>query len=635
MPTDTRNNSIKICLTCSHGGHLTEMLQLMEAFEGQDTFFFCYDAETTRRLPSAYLVPNMVRNPIELVKNLFRVRRIFRKERPDLVVSTGAEIAIPVVLVAKLFGIPTVYVECGAQATETSLTGRLMYWLADRFYVQWPELLQKYGPRATMRGSLIDEDEPFIGDRSAERRLKAALIQPLHTGAFSSDQPPLGLGYIASALEQVGCEARLIDANVEKLDLEAVAALLEAQRPELVCVTVTTPLLPGALELARLVRERLNPAPALLAGGPHATVLPDELLEAGGYDYVIRGEGESAAAELAEAIIERRGVSNIGGLSYRTPDGPVHNPARVHCENIETLPWPDWTLYPLPKYSSLARRNDFSLPIMTSRGCPHRCTFCYKGVYGRDLRMREPEGVADEWQYLVERYAVREVAVIDDVFTESAKRARAICSLLVERGLNGVPWSTTNGIRVTNVTPQLMESLRDGGCYRVYFGAESGVQRVVDQLGKNISVEKVREAVQVAKEAGLEVGVYFMLGNVGETPEDMEETIRFALDIDPDLAQFTIATPYPGTEMYDQVREGGELLVDSWDQLATYGGLVFRMGPLTPEVVNEKYRKALKKFYFRPSFILRQLRGAFTWTGFKHRLLAFGVLLRMAARQNA
>ncbi len=148
---------LRICLTCSHGGHLAEILALSEAFEGHDTFYFCYEAETTRVLPRAYLVPNMARNPIEFLKNLARVWQIFRKERPHLIVSTGAEIAIPVVLVGKLFRAKALHIECGAQVVHPSVTGRVMYWLADALFVQWPELLTAYGPRAAYRGSLIDE----------------------------------------------------------------------------------------------------------------------------------------------------------------------------------------------------------------------------------------------------------------------------------------------------------------------------------------------------------------------------------------------------------------------------------------------------------------------------------------------
>ena len=158
--TQTQTPPLKICLTCSHGGHLTEMLQLAEAFEGHNVFYFCYDADTTQRLENAYRVPNMARNPIEFLKNLVRVFKIFRAERPDLIVSTGAEIAIPVILVSRLFGAASIYIECGAQVTTPSTTGRLMYRLANQFYVQWPELRNAYGPRARYHGSLIDQTEP-------------------------------------------------------------------------------------------------------------------------------------------------------------------------------------------------------------------------------------------------------------------------------------------------------------------------------------------------------------------------------------------------------------------------------------------------------------------------------------------
>ncbi|MFO7976408.1 MAG: PssD/Cps14F family polysaccharide biosynthesis glycosyltransferase [Candidatus Hydrogenedentota bacterium] len=184
----TRADRLTICCVCSHGGHLTEMLELMEAFEGHDTFFFCYDAETTRALPRAYRVPNRPRNPLEYGLNLVRAYRIFRKERPDMVVSTGAEIAIPVMLVAKWFRLPTVYIECGAQVATPSLTGRLMYWLADRFYVQWPELGPAYGPRAMFRGSLVDEERPVENEDRAEKRMGAMPSQRVQVGRSSSDQ---------------------------------------------------------------------------------------------------------------------------------------------------------------------------------------------------------------------------------------------------------------------------------------------------------------------------------------------------------------------------------------------------------------------------------------------------------------
>ncbi len=624
-----QKRSLKIGLICSHGGHLTEMLELSEAFEEHTCFYFCYDASTTRSLPRAYRVSNMARNPIEFIKNIFRLWRIFRKERPDLLISTGAEIAIPALLTGKLMGIPMLYIECGAQVTTPSLTGRIMSRIATRFYVQWPELLVPYGRRARWRGSLVDE-EPFpVEDTPGKRPFKVTLVQPPHTSGFSSDQPPLGLAYLASVLQLHGCVVRVIDAAAERLDLKAVLARLVQQEPDMVAVTVTTPLSIWAQELARAIRKSFSSPPICIAGGPHATVLPEELLEVGLYDYVIRGEGEATLGELVDTLRQSGDTTSIEGISYRHAGKIIHNPARPLIEDIDTLPFPDWSLFPLERYSSLARKKEFSLPIMTSRGCPHGCTFCYKGVYGKTLRMRSPESVIAEWKYLVERFGVEEIAVIDDVFTENSRRAITICEGLIKENLHTIPWSTTNGIRVSNASEKLLRALKAAGCYRVYFGAESGVQRIVDALGKNISLNKVREAVATAKKIGLEVGVYFMLGNVGEREEDMDATIRFALELDPDLVQFTIATPYPGTEMYRQIQENGEFLFSSWDQLASYGGLTFRMGELTPERVNRKYRQALHAFYFRPAFLLRQLRYITTWTGLKNRLKAAALLVRM------
>lgn len=147
----------KIGLICSHGGHLTEMLELAPAFEGFETFYFCYDADTTRVLPNVHLIPNKPYSPLQFIKNLFRLWRLFSEEQPDFLLSTGAEIALPGFLIAKVRGIRTLYIECGAQVTHPSVTGRIMIHLADTFYVQWPELQEVYGDKALFVGSLVDE----------------------------------------------------------------------------------------------------------------------------------------------------------------------------------------------------------------------------------------------------------------------------------------------------------------------------------------------------------------------------------------------------------------------------------------------------------------------------------------------
>lgn len=214
---------LSICLTCSHGGHLTEMRKLEPAFAGHHTFYICYDAATTRELEGAYRIPNMARNPIELLKNLFRATRIFMKERPDVIVSTGAEIALPVVAVGKLFGAKTVYIECGAQVSRPSFTGRVMYYFADAFFVQWPELLQAYGPRAQLRGSFVDNVTPFPDDRSSEGRGTVILVNP---PSAPDRAPHASAAVLASVLQQRGYVVRVVDAIHEGLDVQTTGALV-------------------------------------------------------------------------------------------------------------------------------------------------------------------------------------------------------------------------------------------------------------------------------------------------------------------------------------------------------------------------------------------------------------------------
>lgn len=538
---------IKVCLVCSHGGHLTEMLQLGEAFEGHDAFYFCYDADTTRALPNAYRVRNMARNPLELVKNCFRVLRIFLEEKPDLVVSTGAEIALAVLPAAKIFRVPIVYIECGAQVVHPSFTGRIMYWLADAFYVQWKELVSVYGPRARFRGSLIDEDDFVAAD---EKRATVTLVRPALPGPCSIAQPPIGLASLASALERHGCGVRVIDAQAEKLSDETAVRIVAQQTPDIVGVSVSTPALSAALRIAQQIRTRC-PDVLLVAGGPHASVCPDDLLAEGAFDYVVRGEGERTLTELMDAIAKRGDVAHVAGVSFRKEGSVVHNPDRMIDADIDALPLPDWALFPLKRYAHPLDRNDYCLPILTRRGGP-----------------RTPECVAAEWQALIERYSAREVAVLDDLFAGGAARALGLCDLLIARGLNRVPWSLANGIRADCVTTELCAAIRRAGCYRVYIDAAPGL----------------RDAVARAKRAGLETGGCFTLGKPGETAVEMDATIEAALDLRLDYARFSVA---PGAQPLAQ----------------------------------QKLREAVRRFYIRPRFILRQARQLCRYAGWRHTII--------------
>jgi len=622
-PRELEPRRLRVLVAYSGPVAAQDLRDIAGAFQGHDVLTACEPDSTI--LP--FGPPTLTLSNNTLV-TFCKALIFLRQQRPSAVVTCGTAGAGAVALAARFHGTPVIHIESSDVVAQPTLLLRVIARFAESCLVQWPTLGRHMAPRAQLRGSCVAGDSPFKDDRSRERRMKVTLVQPAQIDAFASDQPPMGLAYIASVLQQTGCEVRIIDANVEKLYTEDVVALVAQQNPNLVCFTITTPLLPGALEAVRYLRKLPKP-PTLIAGGPHATVAPDELLQDGMLDFVVRGEGERTMAELADCLIQNRAPDTVAGLSWRRSGAIVHNPDRALCDDLEQIPYPDWSIFPLKRYSSLARRNDFSLPITTSRGCPYNCSFCYKGVFGTRMRLRSPEHVVDEWAFLIQRYGAREVAILDDLFTFKRDRALAICELLKARALDTVPWSTTNGIRVDNVTPELFAVMHGSGCYRVYFGIESGVERILRDLNKKITIDQVRYAVSAASQAGLEVGGYFMLGNIGETVEDMETTIRFALDLDLDFAQFSIATPYPGSQMFNDIVRDGKLLISSWEELATYGTSVFMIGDLNPEIVGKMFRKANRQFYFRPRTIRRQLRQLLSWTGFKHLVLGGILLLKL------
>jgi len=202
---------------------------------------------------------------------------------------------------------------------------------------------------------------------------------------------------------------------------------------------------------------------------------------------------------------------------------------------------------------------------------------------------------------------VDEIAIVDDNFTMDPVRVMEICDLVIEKGLV-VPWTTPNGIRADLVSMKLLTKMKEAGCYRVYFGVESGDQAVLNFVMKRITLEQIKTAFQYAKQIGLETGAFFMIGNLSETEQTIDSTLKFAVELDPDYPQFTVATPYPGSAMYEIIRKEGGFLFDSWEELVSYDRSVFTHGHLTPDLVNRKYQQAFRTSYLRPRFILRHLR---------------------------
>jgi len=325
----------------------------------------------------------------------------------------------------------------------------------------------------------------------------------------------------------------------------------------------------------------------------------------------------------------------VAGLTWRDAAGQVvSNPGRPLPRDISGIPWPAFHLFKIERYTNLQPLTDGLDPharaytIVTSRGCPYQCIYCSKPITGNTWRARPPEDVVAEWRYLVEEMGATEIGVTDDVWNLKLDRAKELCRLLIDQGLTRVPWVTIHGMRADHTDAELFRLMKAAGCKRVGFGVESGNQAVLDAIKKRQTLDDVRRARRAFREAraaGLQTMGFFIIGLPADTEASMDDTIRFALELDPDLANFMIAAPYPGTELWDIARRDGRLFSMDWRDYAIHDEKArYELPGLPPELVERKWHDAYRRFYLRPSRIWRRATNPDTWRRLPETLGTFG-----------
>lgn len=427
--------------------------------------------------------------------------------------------------------------------------------------------------------------------------------------------PSLGLAYLAAMSQQRGDEVRVLDMEVEDASLEQTVG---EHPPQLIGITANTIQIRSAWRLAEELKNVVD-APIVL-GGPHPTFLPAESVERPEIDIVVRGEGELTWVDLCDHIEKGESLQGVQGITYQQNRKVVHNPDRPVISDVDSLPFPAYDLFKIDRYTNLQPTLDNiegeSYPILSSRGCPYRCTYCSQ-ILPRKWRARSPESVVAEWRWLVNDLGAKEIGVLDDSFNINRRRVLDICDLIIAQELNHVPWIMINGIRANLVDEELLRRMREAGCVRTAFGVESGNQRILDTvIDKHLTLDQVRRAFKAAKAVGMETIGFFIIGLPGETAETMEDTIRFAIELDPVVANFSMATPFPGTEMYNQVLQKGRLLVEDWGEFAFFENRAqFETDEMPAELVERKWQEAYRQFYLRPGRIARTLARRRTWQG--------------------
>lgn len=375
---------------------------------------------------------------------------------------------------------------------------------------------------------------------------------------------PLGIASLAAALRAGGFEADLRD--LHSADWDAVNDLLAASKADVVGISCFTFERVNALRTAALVRQAL-PSAVVVMGGPHATCFPGQILSHGVVDIVVLGEGEETMVALAACLARNGNLQDVEGIAFRRNNGLQTTRPRVRSDDLDALAFPVYDAFDLTQYKSPEIPDQYreliGTHVITSRGCPYACHFCsvHHFFEGR-WAFRSPGNVADELERLVREQGVRHVYFSDDLFTLNPQRTIGICREILERRLDIVWMAET---RVDCVTEEMLRWMRKAGCYRIYFGVESGSPRILKAINKRFTVAQVAQAFDLAHKVGMEPCCFLMVGNPGETPGTIAETIALIKDIRPaTMPIIGITTILPGTQIYERAKDQGLLSDDFW-----------------------------------------------------------------------
>jgi anaerobic magnesium-protoporphyrin IX monomethyl ester cyclase len=426
------------------------------------------------------------------------------------------------------------------------------------------------------------------------------LVNPPYPSGAHQHPPftPLGLGYLAAVLEKNEYKVDVIDCQAAKLSYEEFKSEIGKRQPNIVGVTSTTLTYKSGLRIAKIAKE-VFPNCLTIMGGSHVTFWDENALkECPELDVVVRKEGENTLLEIVQRLEAGKSFHDVIGTTCRKDGKIVKNPDRPYIKDLDSLPFPAHNLWPL---ETLRKYGNIVYPIMASRGCVFWCDFCTAvRMFGRNYRMRSPKNVVDEIEFLHETYGASQFTFYDDAFTVDQNRTAEICHEIMKRKLK-IKWDCET--RVDMVTKDLLLKMREAGCIAIWFGVESGSQRVIDAMGKGFSLIQTMNAFQWAKDAGLMTVAGVILGFPGETKESAMETIKLVEKINPDDVGYYIATPYPGTPMYELVKEKGLLKVTDFNKYDT-ATPTFESPEFTMEELREIREQAFHRFYIRPSYVL-------------------------------
>lgn len=372
-----------------------------------------------------------------------------------------------------------------------------------------------------------------------------------------SPYPPLGLMYVASALRNAGYNVRILDCTFMS-DLGEAEKIIRNTEARFIGIHSMITLTKNSVALAKAAKST---GKTVIYGGPDASTAPDKYLKKGYGDYVVMGEGERTAVELLRALDRGEMPLEVKGLAFLNGEGSIltTRPRELERE-LDAIPLPARDLIDNERYKAVWREDHgYALTsIMTTRGCPYGCFFCSeKLVFGRRYTIRGADNVVAELQQVVQEYGYDRVWFADDIFPLRKERTIQICREILNRGL-AFSWSCL--ARADLVDEEALDSMKRAGCEIVFFGVESGSQRMLDAMNRMMTIEQINKGVSAAKSVGLKVHAFMMVGFPGENYESLKQTIDFLKELSPDEFSFTVAYPLPGTELFHMIEPIDEQL---------------------------------------------------------------------------
>jgi len=422
-----------------------------------------------------------------------------------------------------------------------------------------------------------------------------------------NQSPSLGLLHLAAEVREFGYKPSIIESDIYGLSIDDTVNRIVAEKPKYVGITLFTVGVWNASQICKKLKLAL-PETIIIIGGPHVSSMAEETMTRfPEFDYAIEGEGEEALISLLIALDTQSDLSTVPALCYMKNGAFYKNKALAIDKNLDRLPMPAWDLLEdFPKAYPAAIYDFPRTPVATiaaSRGCPFHCKFCDTSTFGAKVRAYSPEKVFEIIQHLQSHYGVRHILFVDDLFLASKVRTKKLCELIIQSGTK-VTWSCT--ARVDTVKPEILNIMKQAGCWEISFGLESGSNEILQSMDKAADIAKSEDAIKWTAAAGIRVKGLFMLGYPGETIETIELTKNFITRLPITIMNLTKFTPYPGSPIYKELY-GANIIDEHWKKM---NGMNFVWSPegISVKELDKHYQEILKNFYQRPSIGLHYLK---------------------------